>query len=354
MSNGTEPVVVCLGFPGLQRPEHVEALRSVDSRIETVLLPIDDGANWLASSPSEPHEEPPPWASSHGPERREALARAEVLLSLHAPRDLMRLAPRLRWIHAVGAGVDAWVAARVSSSQAFVTNSSGLGARSIAEFVIGRLLQIWKNFRGLDEAQRAHEWRGTPGRTFAGTTLGIVGLGAIGREVAVRARAFGVRVLGSRRRFEPGMTSDAVDQLFGMDDLHELLGLCDVVVVAAPHTPETEGLIDGAALAAMRPGAVLVNVARGPLVDEAALLDAMRSGHLGAAVLDVFREEPLPPESPFWDLPNTFVSPHGAVAPDRYLEDLFELFLSNVGRYVRGEVLRNRVDMDALGFPRGD
>ena len=352
MAERTEPLVVGLGFPGLQAEPYVEALRAVHPCVEPVVLPFDEGANWLASSPSEPYEEPPSWAASHGPARREALARVHALLSLHAPLDLVRLAPRLEWVHAVGAGVDAWVAARVPSDRVFVTNSSGLGARSIAEFVLGRLLQIWKSFRALDEAQREHAWRPTPGRTFGGTTLGIVGLGAIGEEVAVRARAFGVRVLGSRRSFRPGMTSDVVDELYGMDDLHTLLGQCDSVVVAAPHTPETENLINRAAIAAMRPGAVLVNVARGPLVEEAAVVEAMNEGRLGAAVLDVFREEPLPAESPFWDLPNTYVSPHGAVAPDRYLEDLFDLFRENVRRYVVGEPLRNVVDMDALGFPR--
>ena len=348
------PLVVCLGFPALYEAEHLEALRAIDPRVETVTLPIDAGADWLSPSPAEPHDEPPPWAQARGEERKAALQRAEVLISLHAPRDLLTLAPRLKWIQSVGAGVDGWVAAGVSPDRVFVTNSTGLGARGIAEFVLGRLLQVWKNFRTIEEAQKAHRWASAFGRTFGGSTLGIVGLGAIGAEVAVRARAFGVRVLAMKRSFRPGMTSPVADELFGPDDLHRMLGQCDSVVVAAPHTPETEGMIDAAAIEAMRPGAVLVNVARGPLIVSDALIAAMRDGHLGAAVLDVFDEEPLPESSPFWDLPNTYVSPHAAVAVDRYVEDLFDLFVENVRRYAAGEPLRNVIDMEALGFRRGD
>jgi len=345
-------VVVCLAFPVLHDPAQLAALRAIDPRVDPVVLPVDPDSDWLSPSPAEPHEEPPPWGRSVAAARREVLARAEVLVGLHAPRDLMRLALRLRWIQAVGAGVDGWVAAGVTSDRVVVTNSSGLGARGIAEFVLGRLLQVWKGFRAIDEAQREHRWQAAYGRTFAGSTLGIVGLGAIGAEVARRARAFGVSVLAMKRSHRSGMTSPVADQLFGPRDLHAMLARCDAVVIAAPHTPETEHMIDAAAIAAMPRGSVLVNVARGPLVDPAALVEAMRSGHLGAAVLDVFEEEPLPASSPFWELPDTYVSPHAAVAVDRYVEDLFELVAENVRRYVAGEPLRNAVDMAALGFPR--
>ncbi len=353
-ASSDEPIVVCLGFPAMHDPAQLDALRAIDPRVEPVLLPVDPGADWLSPPPAEPHDEPPAWGASVAGERKAALERAEVLIGLHTPQDLMSLAPRLRWIHSVGAGVDGWVAAGVSSDRVFVTNSSGLGARSIAEFVIGRLLQVWKNFRAIDEAQRERRWAPAHGRTFGSTTMGIVGLGAIGEAVAVRARAFGIRVLALKRSYRAGMTSPVADELYGPEGLHDLLGQCDSVVVAAPHTPETEGLIDTAALAAMRPGAVLVNVARGPLVDSAALVEAMRGGHLGAAILDVFDEEPLPESSPFWDLPNTYVSPHGSVAVDRYMQDLFDLFAENLRRYAAGDALKNVVDMKALGFRAGE
>ena len=189
------------------------------------------------------------------------------------------------------------------------------------------------------------------GRTFRGATLGIVGMGNIGVALAERVRPLGLRVLGSRRTARPGQESPVADALYTPDRLHEMLGLCDIVVIAAPSTPQTHHLIDAAALAAMRPDAVLVNVARGELVDEQALIAALRRGHLEAAVLDVFEKEPLPADSPLWDLPNVYISAHASVSTDRYMDDVFDLFLDNLGRYVRGERLRNLVDMEALGFP---
>jgi phosphoglycerate dehydrogenase-like enzyme len=178
-----------------------------------------------------------------------------------------------------------------------------------------------------------------------------VGLGSIGDAVALRARALGARVLGLRRSAKPGDTSASVETLYGSAGLHEMLARCDAVVVAAPATPETQHLIDAAALAAMKPGAVLVNVARGSLVDEAALVAALGEGRLGAAALDVFEREPLPKESLLWDLPNLYVSAHSSVSVDRYLDDVFDLFADNLRRFTAGEPLRNVVDMQALGFP---
>jgi len=347
-----EPIVVCLGFPAFHDETFYAALRAIDPRIEPVALPVDPAGAWLGSPPAEPCDEPPPWATTVAPERRRVLERAEVLIALHAPKDLPALAPRLRWIHCVGAGTEQFVRVGVSSARTVVTNSSGIGARTISEFVLGRLLSVWKSFRTLDEHQQAHRWAPLYGRTFAGSTLGIVGLGAIGIAVAERARAFGVKIAAIRRSWKPGLTSPHADELFPPERLHEMLGRCDAVVVCAPHSPETERLIDAAALAAMRPGAVLVNVARGALVDAAALADAMRRGHLGAAVLDVFDEEPLPASSPLWDLPNTYMSSHCSTSIDRYVDDLFELFQENVRRYAAGEPLRNAIDMNALGYAK--
>jgi phosphoglycerate dehydrogenase-like enzyme len=157
-------------------------------------------------------------------------------------------------------------------------------------------------------------------------------------------------VLGLRRSHRPGASSDLADELFGPGQLHQMLGRCDAVVVVAPATPETFHLIDADALAAMRPGAVLVNVARGSLVDEAALLDALHRGQLSAAALDVFEREPLPAESPLWDELNVYISAHSSVSVDRYVDDIVELFRDNLARYVADQPLRNRVDMEALGF----
>ncbi len=342
------PLLICLGVPAYQAPRYVDRLTALDPHIEVVGLPVDAGADWAGVSPGEPHDEPPPWAKGVAAERRAALARAHVLFALHVSAGLMRLAPQLVWIQGMGAGVEQFAKAGVERARVVVTNASGVSAGSMAEWVIGRLLQVWKRFREADEHQRKHAFVRTYGRTVAGATLGIVGMGSIGAAVAVRARALGMHVLGLRRSV--GSDPAPAHELFGPGRLHELLARCDAVVVAAPETPETRRLIDAAALAALKPGAVLVNVARGALVDEAALEAALRSGRLGAAVLDVFEQEPLPPESPLWELPNLYASAHSSVSVDRYLDDVFELFVENVAHYVRGEPLRNRVDMAALGF----
>ncbi len=343
-------IAVCLGFPALHAPRFVERLREIDPRIDPLPLPIDPQGDWLSVSAHDPHEEPPPWARGVAAERVRALAQAEVLIALHTPKDLMEWAPQLRWIQGIGAGVEQFVQAGVPRDRVVVTNASGVSAPSMAEFVIGRLLQIWKRFREADQYQREHAFVRTYGRTFSGSTLGIVGLGSIGCAVAERARALGARVLGLKRSHRPGATSEFADELFGPDQLHEMLGRCDAIVVAAPATGETRHLIDSGALAALRPGAVLVNVARGSLVDEAALAQALESGQVSAAALDVFEQEPLPPQSPLWDLPNVYVSAHSSVSVDRYVDDIFDLFADNLARYVAGEPLRNRVDKAALGF----
>lgn len=345
----SQPLVVCLGFPVFQHERFVSRLAALDG-VEPVILPIDPGGRWAEVSPGEPHPEPPPWAEGVAEARRDVLARAHVLVALHTPAGLLDLAPNLRWVQCIGAGVEQFAQAGVRRDRVIVTNASGTGSRSMAEWVVGRLLQVWKLFRKADRHQQQHEFVRTYGRTLAGSTIGIVGLGSIGCAVADRLRAFGCRVLGLKRSHRPGDRSDHADELYGPDQLHDLLGRCDAVVVAAPATPETRHLIDAKALAAMRDDAVLVNVARGSLVDEDALVATLREGRLGAAVLDVFEQEPLPPESPLWDLPNVYVSAHSSVSIDRYMDDVFDLFYDNVTRMLAGEPLRNVVDMERLGF----
>jgi phosphoglycerate dehydrogenase-like enzyme len=345
----SEPLVVCLGYPELDKPEHIERVRGIDPGIDVVTLPVESDKDWITVPPAEPHAEPPPWAEAFAQERRDALARAHVLLALHTPKDLPTQAPNLRWVQCVGAGVDQFAVAGLRRP-ALLTNASGLSSTSMAEYVIGRILQIFKRFPEQAELQHKHEYVQTYGRTFAGCTVGVVGLGAIGAAVGLRAKALGATVLGLKRSYEPGMTHPDADELFGMDGLHEMFSRCDVAVIAAPATDDTHHLVDAAALAALPKGGIVVNVARGSLMDTEAFIDAMERGHLAAAALDVFEEEPLPPESPLWDLPNLLISAHSSVSTDRYAHDLFELFVDNLGRYVRGEPMRNRVHMDALGF----
>ena len=274
---------------------------------------------------------------------REGLARAEVLLALDVPVDLVALAPRLRLVQAAGAGVGQLRPQRLAEHGIALTSAAGVAADAIAEFVFARLLQVAKKLRTLDEAQRSREWQLTVMRPLARTTMVVVGLGAIGTAVAERARAFGVLVLGVRRDPSKG-GPPSVEEVHGPGDLHAVLARADTVVLAAPETEATEGMIDAAAIASIKSGAVLVNVARGGLVEEAALLDGLRTGRLAAAILDVTRVEPLPADSPLWDAPNLYLSPHTSAVIEDYTDRLFDLFAENLRRYAAREQLRNLVD----------
>jgi phosphoglycerate dehydrogenase-like enzyme len=206
---------------------------------------------------------------------------------------------------------------------------------------------VWKEFAALDEAQARKEWAPRFGSTVAGLTLGVIGLGAIGTEVARRARAFGMTVIGIRRSYAPGQHHEAADELRGDADLLDVLPRCDAVVACAPATPETENLFDARAFAAMKPGAVFCNVGRGALVDETALIDALTAGELRAAILDVTRTEPLPADDALWSAPNLYLSPHCSASQDRYVDALLALFGDNLERRLDGRTMHNVVDRAA-------
>ncbi len=346
---GHDPIRVCLGFPPLTAPQYLERLAALPG-VVPVVLPIDPDGDWLSISPGEPHAEPPSWARSVARERERPSPPPTSCWPSTPPTGLPP-------VPQISAGCRAPAPASSSSGASgwrkrnvILTNCSGLSSASMAEWVIGRLLQVWKRLREADEFQRAHEFKRSYGRTFAGSTIGIVGLGHIGRAVAVRARAFGCRVLGLRRTVRAGDSDPDVDRLYPTSALHEMLAECDAVIVAAPATADTHHLIDAKALAAMPRRAVLVNVARGSLLDEAELARVMKEEPLAAAILDVFDPEPLDARSPLWDLPNVYLSAHSSVSVDRYMDDVFDLFFDNVKRFRAGEPLRNVVDMKSLGF----
>jgi phosphoglycerate dehydrogenase-like enzyme len=285
------------------------------------------------------------------PEHLDAYRRAEVVVGVDVPYRLPELAPQLRWIQACGAGVGQFGEAGLAARGVVLTSAQGVGAPPIAEFVIGRLLELYKRFRELDVLQREHRWEFTTGETLAGKTMVIVGLGAIGREVAVRARPFGMRIVGVRRSYRDGDTSPLADELCGPDRLDEVLATADVVVLAAPESAETRGMFDAARFARLRPGAVLCNVARGSLVDQPALLDALAAGQLRAAILDVVEPEPLPADSPLWDAEGVILSPHSSTSRDGYDDRLLDLLAVNIRHHLRGEPLVNTVDLAALTAP---
>jgi phosphoglycerate dehydrogenase-like enzyme len=278
-------------------------------------------------------------------------------LSAEAFDRLLARAPRLAWVHSASAGVERALTPTARERGVVITNARGVFSRPIAEYVLMMILAISRRLPQLLELQRERTWQPLEGSELRDLTIGIVGLGSIGRAVAALASAFGCRVVAVRRRGEAGGPARGGDvdglrdvepaELLGPEGLPALLAQSDFVVLAAPLTPETEGMIDDAALAAMKRGSWLVNIARGRLIDERALLRALREGRIGGAVLDTFAEEPLPPDSPFYDLPNVIVTPHTSWSSSRVLDRSVELFCDNLRRFAAGEPLLNVVDPDA-------
>jgi phosphoglycerate dehydrogenase-like enzyme len=341
-------VVAVLYPPGFDAGRLTSAVAGSNRTIEVIVAPYEeDPALRLAKRDGVDIDELRAVAPPLSAETTDAVAKAEVILALDVPVDLLALAPRLRWIQAIGAGVRQFDETALAARGVRLTTAAGVGAPPIAEFVMGRVLEVWKGFRRLEDMQRRQVWQFTPGRMLAGSTIGIVGLGAIGSAVAQLARAFGMRVVATRRRFTPGATSPLADELSGPEGLEHLLSTSDVVVLAAPETAQTESMIGEAELALMKRGSVLCNVARGALVDEAALMAALDSGHLAAAILDVTKTEPLPSGSPLWTAPNIYLSPHSATSTDGYFDRLSDLFGANMVRYLRGDALHNLVNPDA-------
>ncbi len=269
---------------------------------------------------------------------------AEVLVSWAVPDAWVERAPRLRWVHVTSAGVDHLLGGALWRSAVLITNSRGIHATPLAEHVLGWLLMFARNLHVHVEHQRQRRWQRDEGGQLAGSTVGVLGLGAVGQEVARLCKACGAQVWGMRRRPRP---TPHVDRVVGPEGLQEVLRRSDYVVLTLPLVPSTRGLVGREQLEWMKPGAVLVNVGRGGLVDEAALVEALQEGRLRGAALDTFAFEPLPPESPLWGLPNVLLSPHVAGSFRGYMDRVVELFCDNLKRYVAGEPLRNVVDREA-------
>ena len=276
---------------------------------------------------------------------------AEVYMGFGVPADLLRAGHRLRWVHSGAAGVGGSLTPEMLARDVVFTNSAGIHGPPVAETVLAFLLHF---ARGLDHAvaaQRRGRWGSAvfeaadaPVRELGRSTVGIVGLGGIGREVARRARSLGATVVGTRRRPEP---VEGVEVLSGEGALERLLERSHYVVLSAPETADTRGLIDAAALARMRPDAVLVNVARGALVDEAALVHALERGRLRGAALDVFSTEPLPEGHPLWAAPGLLITPHVSGYTDAFWEREAALIEENLRRWAGGRPLLNVVDKRA-------
>ena len=283
-----------------------------------------------------------------GDEALALIPEAEVAFSAQVARDQLRAAPRLRWIHSPAAGVGGMLYPEMVASPVVITNSRGMAADAMAEHVMAVTLALFRQVPLAVRRQAERVWAqdeisALGHRRLEGAGVLVVGLGAIGRAVARRMAALGARVTGIRRRADAPPVA-GVGVVHGPGELHDALSHADVVVIAAPHTRETRGLIGAAELAATKPGAVLVNVSRGRLVDEAALVAALESGRLAGAALDVFAQEPLPAASPLWDMPHVLITPHtSGFRPDHW-DAATELFADNLRRFERGEPLLNVVE----------
>ena len=288
------------------------------------------------------------------PEVLAAAAEAEVYFGYGLSPRLLETAPKLRWVHSAAAGVASLLFPAMRASPVRLTNSAGVMGDTIAEHVLGGVIYL---LRGFDRAVRLQDqryWdktgfaaRDTTIREINECKLLVVGTGGIGGAVAWRFAALGARCVGVRRRPELGAPR-GFERVVGPDGLEAELREADIIVLTTPLTTATGTLLTGARMDCLPPGAIVVNVARGALLDESALIDRLARGSLRGAVLDVFREEPLPPDSPLWGFRQVLLTPHvAAISPRRFWERELELFLDNWVRYRRGDPLRNLVDKDA-------
>jgi phosphoglycerate dehydrogenase-like enzyme len=273
---------------------------------------------------------------------------ADVLVvSMMWRNELADIAERLKLIQSISAGTDQYDKQLLRARGVRVASAAGVNAQAVAEHTMALILALSRRLPEARDNQHARHWRGMIGeidrREFelAGKTLLVVGMGRIGSRLVRLAKAFDMRVLATKR--DPAAGGEFADAVAGTDRLHEMLGEADIVALTCPLTPQTQNLIDGAALAAMRPGAHLVNVARGRVVDEPALVRALQEGRLAAAALDVTLEEPLPASSPLWAMPNVLITPHTAGETRAYEDNVIDILLENLDRLWRGEPLRNEV-----------
>lgn len=254
------------------------------------------------------------------------------------PRTDLLCSQGLEWLSVAFAGIDGVVP--WNEDKLVVTNASGVAATEMGHYAIAAILGCFQGFPASFANQARHKWQYRVNRSARGATLGIVGLGRSGREIARMARAVGLRVVACRTRAEP---SPDVETVYPTEQLHEMLRAVDVTVVCAPLTASTQDLFDQPAFAAMKPGAYFINIARGAIVKEQPLIDALVSGHLAGAVLDVVRTEPLPSSSPLWDVPNLLITPHSSSEYDGWVEEAVRMFADNLERWIAGTPLENRV-----------
>jgi phosphoglycerate dehydrogenase-like enzyme len=260
-------------------------------------------------------------------------------------RDVFAMSPKVRWVHSRSAGLDTVMFPELVASPVPLTNGRGVFSQSLGEFALGAILYFAKDFRRMNRNQVAGRWEPFDIVEIAGETVGILGYGDIGRAVASRARAMGMRVLAVKRRGpSPSQADPLAHQIFPPEGRIEMLAQSDYIVAAAPLTPETRGLIGEAEFLAMKPNAVVINLGRGPVIDEAAMVRALTEKRIKGAALDVFDTEPLPEGHPFYGLDNVLLSPHCADHTPDWTDQAMRFFLAQFERFSQGAPLENVVE----------
>ena len=328
--------------------EDVDRIRAVSSSVEVMYAPE------LLTKPRFPGDhgaEMPEVPLSQEDETRwlGLLGKATILFDVdrrHADQ-LPDLAPNTRWIQSTSSGIGQSVNKRRYPERmpnTIITTASGVHAIPLAEFAAMAMLMHSRRALHMIKEQYNRRWERFSGTDLSGRTVLIVGLGSVGSEVARISKALGMRVLGIRRNPEKSTLGEAVESVHRLDSLPDLLPQAEFLVLAAPHTAETQGIIGIKEFALLPKGAVLINISRGSLIDESALIASLTSGHLGGAYLDVFAKEPLPAANPLWSLPNVLVNAHSASTSDRENSRIVDLFCNNLRRYLNNEPLLNVLD----------
>lgn len=296
---------------------HLEQIRAVDPRVRVTLV-------------------------TDQPKGTDGVASAEILVGWNIPREAVQRAAGLKWIHSTAAGVDQLLYPEIRARGIILTASMGIH-HQLVEHIFAFLLALERRLHVALRLQLQRKWNRarTVGDELAGKTLGILGLGTIGQQLVRKAQAFDMRVIGTKRT---PTAIPGVDRVLPPDGLPQVLRESDAIVVALPLTPQTRGLIGERELQMMKPSAWFINVGRGPIVHEAALIQALRAGKIAGAALDVFEHEPLRSDSPLYDLENVILTPHVSGASPRYMDRAVPLFCENLARYLRGAPLRNLVD----------
>jgi len=287
-------------------------------------------------------------AKGAGEDLDSLLAEAEVILGgFNFPQNMFKRAPNLKWLHITTVGMERYSSMDFMQSNIIITNSRGVISIPIAEQTLMFMLMLTKNARRLVISQEKKLWDRFTTPELYGKTAGLIGIGSIGNEIAKRARGMGMRVIATRRSATgSGPGNSDIDKMYPRDQLKELLHDSDFVVVAAPLTDETKGMMGTAEFKAMKKTAYIINIARGPIINEAAMIQALKEGWIAGAGLDVFEKEPLPPDNELWTMPNVVISPHSSGVSEMQPYRLVDLFCDNLRRYINKQPLLNLISQD--------